>query len=247
LVEAFSPRHNPHIHKNIDVTGSGSSCPVRLSAQNTVLAEPYCSRHDDCRASVVAPDAVLTAAPCVAEPGNTRVHFRGEGGDPILAEVQAIVKHPGYRADAVKLRVASIDLALIRLARPLPAQFKSVTLASAAAIKPGQNFRIAGFGVTNESANEMSPILRAGRIAARLPLSRILLWANDPSGHDTGACTGDSGGPIFAPSQTTLVAVIDWAEGTSPHKCGALTQGALIVPQRAWIEGVLSSWNSSNN
>lgn len=198
-----------------------------------------------CSASVLAQDTVLTAAHCVAEPSNTRVHFRDAQGQPVLIDVAAIIKHPGYRADAVQARHVSIDMALIRLAEPLPTRFKPIALAEAGAIKAGQDFRIAGFGVTREGAGASSGALRVGRISARLPLSSILLWAHDLQGRGTGACTGDSGGPILVLDQPIVVAVADWAEGKGAQKCGALTQGALVAPQRAWIESVLAGWTQA--
>jgi len=195
-----------------------------------------------CSASVLAQDAVLTAAHCVASPANTRIYFRGSHGEAIFAGIRDIIPHPGYRTGAAQTRQVSIDLALIRLAEPLPAQFKALSLAQGGKIEPGEGFRIAGFGVTQENAASTSGILRSARIAARLPMSSILLWASDPQGRGTGACTGDSGGPILALDEPVLVAVTDWAEGAGQQKCGALTQGALITPQREWIERVLADW-----
>ena len=243
----------------------GASAPApELAAYAVMVLNRSGKTAGFCSASVLAQNVVLTAAHCVAEPSNTRVHFRGEKGEAVLADVAAIVRHPAYRADAVRTRRVSIDLALIRLAEPLPARFKPVALAETSTIKAGQEFRIAGFGVTQEGSGTTSGVLRIGRIAARLPLSQVLLWAHDPAGQGTGACTGDSGGPILAldhedverdaggkpvstfphPAldQPLLVAVTDWAEGADAQKCGALTQGALVAPQRAWIESVLAGW-----
>jgi secreted trypsin-like serine protease len=195
-----------------------------------------------CSASVVAQNVVLTAAHCVAEPADTRVHFRDEKGEPVMVEVAAIVPHPGYRTDAARRREVSIDMALVRLAEPLPARFKPVALADAGKIEAGQMFRIAGFGVMQEGAASTGGALREARVAARLPLSSILLWANDPQNKGTGACTGDSGGPILALNEPILIAVADWAEGAGGQKCGMLTQGALVAPQRGWIESVMAGW-----
>jgi secreted trypsin-like serine protease len=195
-----------------------------------------------CSASVVAQDAVLTAAHCVADPSNTRVHFRGEHGEPVILEVTTVVTHPGYRTDAARSRIVSIDMALIRLAQPLPAPFKPLALAEAETIKAEETFRIAGFGVTQEGEGATSGVLRAAHVSARLPLSSILLWVNDPQGQGTGACTGDSGGPILALDRPVLIAVTDWAEGAGARKCGRLTQAALAAPQRRWIESVLAAW-----
>ena len=57
----------------------------------------------------------------------------------------------------------------------------------------------------------------------------------------SGACSGDSGGPIFG-ADSSVVALTVWAEGAGKAGCGALTQGLLIAPQRGWIDGVMKSW-----
>jgi len=192
-----------------------------------------------CSASVLAQDVVLTAAHCVGSPADTRVHYRGPNGEPVLAEVAAVQIHPGFRPDAAATRRPSIDLALIRLAQPLPARFTPLAL-SPDGIRIGDEFRIAGYGVAREGQAATSGVLRAGRISARAPLSSILLWAEDPKHAGTGACTGDSGGAILTLGPPRLVAVIDWAEGASGRRCGSLTQAALVGPQRSWIERFLN-------
>ena len=106
----------------------------------------------------------------------------------------------------------------------------------------GAHLRIAGFGIAREGAPATGGVLRSGTLDVRAPLSTILLWAEDPTHRGSGACTGDSGAPIFDAAGRALVAIADWAEGTAGKACGALTQGALVAPQRAWIEKTLSGW-----
>ncbi len=74
-----------------------------------------------CTGIVVAPDAVLTAGHCVAARAEHRVHYKDAAGAPVLAEIAARALHPGYDSGAVAGRRRSIDLALVRLAAPLPA------------------------------------------------------------------------------------------------------------------------------
>jgi len=195
-----------------------------------------------CSASVVARDIVLTAAHCVTTPDDTRVHFRDAQGKPILLEVTAIAINPGYRPDAIRRRLVSIDLALIRLAEPLPADFAPVALAASGLTDIGQTFRIAGFGVADEAIAKTGGVLRAGNLVASGPRSSVLLWLTDPRGAGLGACTGDSGAPIFFADRPVLVAVAVWAKGANGHFCGALTQAVLIAPQRPWIEDTLRTW-----
>ncbi len=196
-----------------------------------------------CSGIVVSREAVLTAAHCVPAGAELRVHFRGQDGAPVLLPVIATVVHPGYRADAVKARQRSIDLALVRVATALPDRFRPATLSDEmSAAKPGTPFRVAGFGVAREREGASSGQLRIGTIEAREPVSDVLLWARDPQHRGTGACTGDSGGPVFETESDTVAAVTLWSAGDGKNRCGALTQALWLAPQRAWIAGILARW-----
>lgn len=236
------------------LTGAGAQALVGAAAEDnsfaatTLMVLQRGARGSGfCTGVVVARNVVLTAAHCVGSAQDTRVHFREGGGRQTtqqdLLGVTAVSVHPLYRANAAKTRERSIDLALVRLAAPLPARFHAVEMERAPNIAVGAQFRIAGFGVAREGRGETGGILRSGVLAARAPLSSILLWAEDPQHNGFGACTGDSGGPIFSNSGT-LVAVTSWAEGAGGKACGKLTQAALIGPQMPWIEGVLRSWTT---
>ncbi|HWG07031.1 MAG TPA: trypsin-like serine protease, partial [Beijerinckiaceae bacterium] len=199
-----------------------------------------------CSGVVVARNAVLTAAHCLAEPKNMRIHYRDETGAPILIDVAATAVHPLFRADAPKTRERSIDLALIRTATPLPDRFHPVTLDSGTNLIVGARIRVAGFGVTREGAGDTAGKLRLGSLEVRAPISSILLWADDPGHAGTGACMGDSGGPVFAETSDVVIAVTDWAAGAGRRRCGELTQAALVAPQRAWIEKILAQWGADS-
>lgn len=203
-----------------------------------------------CSASVIARNVVLTAAHCVADLqdlDDTRVYFRDGEGRKVLLEVAAVAIHPQYQADAARRRLVSIDLALVRLAKPLPAAFTPVEVSNSVPVGIGETFRIAGFGVASERDSTTGGVLRVGNVVARGPKSAIFMWAADPSGEGLGACTGDSGAPIFAAAQPILVAVTVRAKGDSAHYCGALTQAVLIAPQRPWMEATLRDWSMAEN
>lgn len=196
-----------------------------------------------CSGVVLAPDAVLTAAHCVNDAANSVIFFRDEAGAPTTRAIAAVAPHPEYRGDAIAKRVRSIDLALVSLASPLPARFQPTALAQGGDIAVGQKFRVAGYGLGRENAGSTGGVFRWAVIAAREPLSRVLLWAEDPGHGGLGACTGDSGGPVFANDSDVVVAISDWSTGpTKRTRCGGLTQGALVAPQRGWIDGVLRGW-----
>ena len=198
-----------------------------------------------CTASVIAPDVVLTAAHCVSNLSNTRVFFRGDHSQPVLVDIASIAVHPEFRPKIGRKQLISIDLALLRLAEPLPPTFKPVELTDAGPVATGHPFRIAGFGRADESVSGTSGVLRAGTLVASRPKSPVLVWLTDPDGTGLGGCTGDSGAPVLAIGQPALVAVAIRAKGNSGYSCGAMTEAVLIGPQMPWVRKTLQAWGAT--
>ena len=190
-----------------------------------------------CSGVVIATDTILTAAHCVGAPAATMAHFRDANDAPVLIPVARVETHPAYRANAVAARAKSVDLALVRTATPLPDRFSAATIAAAPA-EAGATLTIAGYGLSDERAASSGGVLRSARMVLRAPLSQVLLWLDNE--HGAGACTGDSGGPVF--EGDALVGVIAYAQGEPGRKCGKLTQAVRVAPERAWIDSVLARW-----
>jgi hypothetical protein len=170
------------------------------------------------------------------------VHYRDPEGQPILVAVAATSMHPLYRADAVKRRVVSIDVGLVETATPLPERFRPAVLADGAAPAVGEAATVVGYGIGQEGKPKTGGALRVAELQVRAPASEILLWAADPAETGAGACSGDSGGPIFAGDGKTIVAIVAWTSGAKGHKCGEITQGPLMAPLRDWIGSVMKRW-----
>ncbi len=220
------------------LVGASEIAPPGVAADAVMVLKQGGGGAGFCTGVAISRTAILTAGHCAHGARQLAVNV-GAYGKPRLIAVTGVSMHPEFVPDAARKRVRSIDLAIVLLAEPLPATVRLARLDERGAIQPKQRFTIAGFGLKREGDERSAGELRVGTLEAREPISKILLWARDPASKGFGACTGDSGGPIYA-SDGSVAAITTWSTGDGTRRCGAITQGALVAPQRAWIEGVLA-------
>jgi hypothetical protein len=189
-----------------------------------------------CTGLVLSPRVLLTAAHCLRPLRDMAVHYRDAAGVPVIIPVDAAIAHPLYRADAIKARALSIDLALIRTARPLPPHFAAAAIGDGGPPPIGARAIVSGYGAVREGDWSSGGELRSVTLAVREPASTVLIWAADPTGRAAGACNGDSGAPIWSADGSVAVAIVAWAQAPKGRGCGGLTQGPLLAPLKSWIE-----------
>jgi hypothetical protein len=196
-------------------------------------------RQSVCSGVALGPRLVLTAAHCLESAADTLVAIRRDGRTAPVG-VAAVARHPRYDPNAPRDRRISIDLGLVETTTPLDG-FK---FAEIAPDRPtlGEPVTVAGFGVTREGGPPSDGHIRAADLVVAAPLSHVTLWARDPATSGLGACHGDSGGPIYA-ADGRVAAVVAWTNGVKGHGCGAITQGPLLAPERAWIDEIRARWS----
>jgi hypothetical protein len=124
--------------------------------------------------------------------------------------------------------MATPDLALLKLERPLSDKFMPATLGGRV-VNAGDHLIVAGYG----KASTDDPI---GGAVLRMELLRVSSAAQDwltlvkAFGDPSGSCHGDSGGPVFAyRGMYALVGVIVRGQ------CGGSTIAVHLAPYHSWI------------
>jgi secreted trypsin-like serine protease len=195
------------------------------------------ARGDLCTGTALARDLVLTAAHCVARPQRYEVKAYQNGQ---AIPVRAIARHPRFNFANYLASRATADVALIKLASPLPDVIVPAALAAARRVHVGETLTIAGFGtVAAGSALGLGVPRMAKLIVTGKPGSlQIRLYDNATRnrGAGLGACTGDSGAPAFDGEGPLVIGVVSWS--TAPQNeegCGGLTGLTPLIDYRAWI------------
>jgi secreted trypsin-like serine protease len=213
------------------------------------LAQPEIARHivlivgsrgNSCTGVAVAQDVVLTGAHCVLPGWHYKWVDFDARGTPTLHDIAAIERHPNFNHQTYLKSRVTADVALLRLARPLPQKFAPANLAQAP--KPpvvGDRLLVAGYGLTIPDDGKTGGKVRTAILAVTGKPGTLQVRLVDPATGNVraglGACTGDSGAPVFD-GNNEVVGVVSWA--TAPHNedgCGGLTGVTPLVRYRGWI------------
>jgi len=200
------------------------------------------SRGNSCTGTAIARDLVLTAAHCVLPGADYRlVEFDG-ARQPILRDVVEIARHPDFKLDSLLAHRATADVALLKLAGPLPGAVVPAPLAARASVNVDDRFTIAGNGVTVRGDGRTGGTVRTAALAATGRPGTLQIRLVDPATRGErpglGACTGDSGGPAFEEDggRFAIIGVVSWSTGPGGAAgCGGLTGVTPLVLYRNWI------------
>ena len=210
------------------------------------------SRGNFCTGALIAQRLVLTAAHCV-QPGATyKIVEYGADRQPQLQDVKNVAIHPAFSMQAMTAHRATADVALLQLEAQPKEKSASALGMPQVPIVTGSRFTIAGIGVTVRGQGNTGGTVRvAGLVATGRPGS-LQIRLVDPVAQGArdglGACTGDSGGPVFEDLQggPVIVGVISWSTGpNNAAGCGGLTGVTPLTLYRDWIVQTARQWGSA--
>ncbi|HZP79665.1 MAG TPA: S1 family peptidase [Pseudolabrys sp.] len=195
-----------------------------------------------CTGTAVARDLVLTAAHCVLPGAVYKLIEFDRQHQPILLDTGEIARHPLFNLQTLFAHRATADVALIRMRAPLPAAIAPTRLAAPRVPpSPGDHYSVLGYGLAVRGDDRTSGTLRRADLVATGKPGNLQIRLVDPATNGEspglGACTGDSGAPVFAGgSSAEIIGVVSWSTGPKlSGGCGGLTGVTPLVLYKEWI------------
>lgn len=245
--------------------------PAQAIVQGTVVRDPNGLRRsvvavensngELCSGVLVSQDLVLTAAHCLMDRASYRIVVLNRAFKPLPLDVVAVAIHPAFVPGTTPRTQPGVDLAVLKIERPLGPEFSPLDLRQAGTIDDGETVTIAGYGVTAENQKRTARTLRQATLLSVGTVevaNRVLIVTDQKRLAETsgaGACRGDSGGPVLirTGSGYRLFGIISWSSGAlrtrTPSACGGLTAVTPVAEHMGWIrqaigqlDGLANEW-----
>ena len=163
--------------------------------------------------------------------------------------MKRVADHPGFNMKTMLAHRATADVSLLQL--EVPKKNPSPIGAPTMPLVAGNSFGVAGVGVTIRGDGKSGGVVRSANLVATGQPGNLQIRLVDPAAQGTrtglGACTGDSGGPVFEDQQgkQVIVGLISWSTGPNGSGgCGGLTGVTPLTLYRDWIVQTARQWGS---
>jgi hypothetical protein len=206
-----------------------------------------------CTATAIARDLLLTAAHCVQPGADYKLVDSAPGREPALKDIARIERDPQFDLKRLFAHLATADVALIKLAEPLPPRIPPAPLAGdGASVVVGDPLVVAGYGVTVRGDGRTGGTVRAATLVVTGVPGTLQIRLFDPAtkgqSPGLGACAGDSGAPAFrnTDGRLAIIGVVSWSTGPKLSAgCGGLTGITPLARYRGWIVETARALGSS--
>jgi len=226
----------------------GGAAPADGALARTVVTIVG-SRASFCSGALIAPQLVLTAAHCVAAGADYKLVTFGQNREPRLIDVTRVATHPKFSLQSLNGHRATADVAVLQIAEPLAGSEAAIVGSPIRPIAVGRTFSVYGIGVTTIGDGRTGGSVRRAALAATGRPGNLQIRLVDPATDNAraglGACTGDSGAPVFETQngQPVIVGVVSWSTGANNSAgCGGLTGVTPLSLYADWIFLTARHW-----
>jgi hypothetical protein len=210
------------------------------------------SRGNFCTGTLIAPDVVISAAHCTLPGATYKIVEYDDKRQPILRDVKRVALHPQFSAENILGHRASADVSLLQLSKPMTAPAPALLGTPHHPLASGNVFKVSGVGVTIRGDGRSGGMVHTAPLVATGQPGTLQIRLVDPATNNDspglGACTGDSGAPVFEAQneREVVIGVVSWSTGPkNTAGCGGLTGVTPLTLYRDWILQTSRNWGAN--